>query len=122
MSIEEWRSVGSYPGYEASSTGRIRALRSGVLVIVPSRLMANGYRYVSIRQNGRRKTTTVHSLVTEAFHGPRPDGMQVRHLDGTRTNNAPENLRWGTASENAYDSVRHGTHHMVRRVRARTAA
>src|SRR5262249_12949164 len=35
---------------------------------------------------------------------------EVRHLNGIRTDNRPENLAWGTKSENMQDAVRHGTH------------
>jgi hypothetical protein len=35
--------------------------------------------------------------------------MECRHLDGNRTNNRLENLRWGTSQENAEDRHRHGT-------------
>ncbi len=52
----------------------------------------------------------VHTLVLEAFVGPRPRGMVCRHLDGTRSNDTPGNLRWGTYSENnGPDRVRHDT-------------
>lgn len=51
----------------------------------------------------------VHRLIAEAFHGPCPEGMQCRHLDGNPSNNLPDNLRWGTATENQRDRVTHGT-------------
>jgi hypothetical protein len=35
--------------------------------------------------------------------------MQVRHLDGDKTNNNKTNLSWGSASENAEDKRRHNT-------------
>lgn len=50
----------------------------------------------------------VHRLVAEAFHGTRPPGMQVRHLDGDNSNNTPENLSFGTQEENYEDRNRHG--------------
>jgi hypothetical protein len=50
----------------------------------------------------------VHSLVAEAFIGPRPIGLEVRHLDGDSTNNAVDNLRYGTHAENMQDRVKHG--------------
>jgi len=53
--------------------------------------------------------STVHSLICEAFHGQRPRGMEVRHLNGNRRDNRSENLSWGTRSENAADRLRHGT-------------
>jgi hypothetical protein len=53
---------------------------------------------------------TVHSLMAEAFIGPRPDGQEVRHLNGQPADNRIENLTYGSKSENAYDSIEHGTH------------
>lgn len=47
--------------------------------------------------------------MAEAFLGPRPDGLVVRHLDDDRTNNRASNLAYGTASDNQRDSVRNGT-------------
>lgn len=58
---------------------------------------------------GAQKRAYIHGLVAEAFHGPRPEGMEVRHLDGNRLNNDATNLRWGTRSQNMRDKERHGT-------------
>jgi hypothetical protein len=52
----------------------------------------------------------LHHLVLEAFVGPRPPGMQCRHINGDSLDNRLENLAWGTASEDNYDRVRNGTH------------
>lgn len=54
-------------------------------------------------------------MVAESWYGERPEGMQVRHLDGNALNNAPANLVWGTISENNLDRVVHGTHNEVRK-------
>lgn len=35
--------------------------------------------------------------------------MEACHNDGTRTNNHPNNLRWGSHSENMRDRNKHGT-------------
>ena len=51
----------------------------------------------------------VHKLVAAVFHGPCPDGFQVRHKDGNPSNNSASNLEYGTALENAGDAIRHGT-------------
>ena len=48
---------------------------------------------------------TVHSLVALAFHGPRPEGLDVAHGNCVKTDNRPSNLRYCTRSENLLDSV-----------------
>lgn len=58
-----------------------------------------------------RKMRSVHSLVAEAFIGPRPNGMLCCHNDGNPLNNHYKNLRWGTPKENQADRKRHGTYH-----------
>ena len=62
---------------------------------------------------GREEQHSIYVLVALAFHGPRPvgpAGKEVRHLDGNKSNNRPENLAYGTRRENALDIVRHGQH------------
>lgn len=64
---------------------------------------------VNLRRDGKPRPFAVHALVLEAFVGPRPEGMECRHLDGDPTNNALANLAWGTRAENIADKRRHGT-------------
>jgi hypothetical protein len=44
-----------------------------------------------------------------AFQGPCPNGLEVRHLDGNRTNPKLNNLKYGTRIENMQDAILHGT-------------
>lgn len=53
-------------------------------------------------------TVTVHGLVAEVFIGPRPEGLDVCHNDGDKSNNRASNLRYDTHSENQKDEVRAG--------------
>ena len=70
----------------------------------------DGYRkFVLIDDAGVRRYVRRAMLIFAAFHGPRPAGLNVRHLDGSRTNDAPINLCWGTQAENIADKWRHGT-------------
>lgn len=108
---EEWREIPGWPGYMASSAGRVRSH-----VVDPAgRLMSacinpqTRYSDVGPTKDGKQRKVPIHFLVALAFHGPRPDGAEVRHLDGTRNNNVPSNLAWGTHAENMADAVRHGT-------------
>lgn len=52
---------------------------------------------------------TLHRLVAIVFHGPCPEGMVCRHLNGNPADNRADNLRWGTHLENSMDAWRHGT-------------
>jgi hypothetical protein len=101
---EEWRTVIGHPLYMVSDFGRVYSHRSQKY-LRPG-IASNGY--PTVRLNGK-KTRTVHSLVIEAFIGPRPDKMEVRHKDGNRRNFVLNNLCYGTPSENQADAYRHGS-------------
>ncbi len=88
---------GSQGVFDASVCRRLRWVDVG-----------QGYPAVTLHNNGARRRAMVHHLVLEAFVGPRPDGMQARHLDGNRWNPSLSNLCWGTWEENQADRIRHG--------------
>lgn len=98
-SAEEWRPVKGHEGrYEVSSLGRVRSLiRAEPRILKPTRDW-KGYHRVSLSG----KTRTVHLIVLEAFHGPRPDGLQASHLNDDKDNNTSDNLAWETPRKN-YD-------------------
>ena len=68
-----------------------------------------GYEVVVLRVEGKFKRFLVHTLVLRTFVGPKPPGMETRHLNGNRRDNRLENLAYGTGSENQADRVLHGT-------------
>lgn len=72
--------------------------------------MPNGYLHFGVCIHGKQHGAYAHQMVCEAFHGPAPEGQEVRHLNGDPSDNRPENLCWGTKSENGFDRVRHGTY------------
>lgn len=131
---EEWRPVVGYEGrYEVSNRGRVRSLDWSYerpISKAPHRLQTvhirgrirkqyrlkrGGYLAVSLCRNDRSVSRPVHVLVAAAFLGPRPEGQQVRHLDGDKNNCRVENLAYGTPLENHADMRRHGTHHNTRK-------
>ena len=65
------------------------------------RRVGSGHVRVYLRLPEGPRGRYVHQLVMEAFVGPRPAGMDTRHLDGNPANNALANLAYGTPSENA---------------------
>lgn len=120
---EQWAPVPGYEGrYEVSDLGRVRTV-ARVIPYIDGRLRrvqqrvrkvqldTRGYPALSLTDNqGRTRTRGVHVLVAAAWIGPRPEGMEVCHNDGDKTNPRLDNLRYGTHSENAQDAVLHGQH------------
>jgi hypothetical protein len=122
MTAVEWRPVADYEGlYEVSDAGYVRSLpRPGARrnrmyggQDLKGVRQITGYLGVNLGRRNKRYAHMVHVLVCEAFHGPRPEGMQVRHLNGNETDNRASNLAWGTRSENEIDKVHHGTQYNV---------
>lgn len=105
---EEWRPVVGFEGlYEVSDMGNVRSLRSGkIIALCPH---TGGYLMIHLYVSGTRTPMTLHRAVAEAFLGPRPEGKQIRHLDGDRKNCSLSNLVYGTKLENEADKLRHGT-------------
>lgn len=108
------RPVPNFPGYFADHSGHIwsQAKKQPWLKRrMAPRLNQSGYPWLGILdpEGKGRVYRCVHVLVATAWHGPRPTPTHhVRHLDGDKLNNAPENLAYGTAKENHEDRERHG--------------
>ena len=71
--------------------------------------IAQGYLKVTLKAQGRSARLHVHVLVAATFLGPRPEGMEVCHNDGVKTNCHAANLRYDTSAGNKADRVLHGT-------------
>lgn len=110
----QMRPVPGFEGYYASNTGRIwstrewrgergRWLKGGV--------HSKRTGHLSVMLAGTHHLT--HAVIALTFLGPRPEGLQVRHLDGDPTNNRITNLAYGTQTENAQDMLRHGTNYQA---------
>lgn len=115
MLQETWRAIVGYENrYEVSSFGQVKSLSiMGGRKMLKAPPDAKGYPQVGLYGPGGkrdRKICRVHSLVAEAFLGPRPVGDQVRHLDGDPGKPWVFNLAYGTPRENMNDMLRHGTH------------
>lgn len=113
-----YRWVAGFPGYFIGSDGSFwscKTLGSGTCIDLgkPHRVATHpndkGYIQARLSRSPKLHARLVHRLVLEAFIGPRPPGMECRHLDGDKANNDIRNLRWGTPLENAADQIRHGS-------------
>jgi len=119
---ERWLPIRDWEGrYEASSYGRFRSIPrrtrtgvrgGGILKLFPG---AQGYYMVKLWRDGKPTTKMAHRLIAQTFLGPRPDGLEIRHLNDNKLDNRLVNLVYGTRSENKLDSVRNGIHPMTRK-------
>ena len=89
--MEIWKPIPELLGYSVSNKGRIRKDETGQIMVLSKN---GGYCRITI-------TKHIHRLVAKAFLD-KPDEEQcwVDHIDGNRSNNNVENLRWVTPSEN----------------------
>lgn len=117
---ERWRPVVGYEGYyEVSNEGRLRSVnrvvphgRNGTVerrsqLLRPSR-NEHGYLIATLCRDGGRYAKTVHSILLEAFIGPRPDGLTILHGNDDPADNRLSNLRYGTQKENCRETVLRG--------------
>jgi hypothetical protein len=111
---EIWRLSDEYAGVRVSNHGRVN-LSWWVA------FNTAGYWYKSGKRQGSRKHVSakivlgdtssfelLHRLVYEAFRGPIPPDMIVRHRNDNPHDNRLDNLDAGSAAENVKDRIRNG--------------
>lgn len=104
MNNELWLDISEYENlYQVSNCGRIKSLnyrRTGKEQILKQATNKDGYKFVSLRKNGKGKTFTVHRLVAKAFIPSIENKVEINHIDCDKTNNCVSNLEWCTHKEN----------------------
>ena len=110
--IEEWKPVVGYEGwYEVSSFGNVKRVKhykwllSGMPLTPVER---RGRLNVTLSKENRVKIRPIHVLVAAAFIGPRPEGLEINHIDGNRYNNRATNLEYITHTANYAHAVAMG--------------
>lgn len=91
--MERWKAINDLPGYSVSDKGRVRKDSTGQIMVLSKN---GGYCRITISKH-------VHRLVAEAFiEKPDEEKCWVDHIDGNKSNNDVNNLRWVTPSENCF--------------------
>lgn len=106
-----WKPIPELLGYSVSNKGRIRKDSTGQIMVLSKN---GGYVRITISKH-------VHRLVAQAFLDKPENDEQcwVDHIDGNRSNNNVENLRWVTPSENA---LSYGYHSRIKNKKRKVKA
>ena len=92
--MEDWVPLLGYPGYSASTQGRIRNdRRERVLTVVQ---LPTTYGYVGLIKDGIQVKRSVSKLIGDTFlpKPPQPSFNTLTHFDGNLSNCCVDNLDW----------------------------
>lgn len=120
MKEEIWKDVKGYEWlYQVSNLGRVRSLdrpyvgrnHTGHTHIITKKgrilkpYIQRGYAHVVFSVSNKKKTYKVHRLVAKTFIPNPEEKPQVDHINGIRSDNRVENLRWVTHPENMKNPI-----------------
>lgn len=94
---EEWRHIVGFEDYIISSFGRVKCNKKNGYFSFQDN--GKGYKSIMLRRNGKSFRRYVHRLVAITFIGP-PNGKDVNHIDGNKSNNKLSNLEYLSRKEN----------------------
>lgn len=89
-----YRPIPNFEDYYVSNTGAIYSTKYGKWKRLKTHLNENGYRRVTLRQNGKTVVRRCARLTASAFISPDPNRTNVLHIDGDRLNDNVDNLRY----------------------------
>ena len=93
-----------FPDYEIDITGQVRTKKTKYLK--SCKLDRGGYYIYQLQLDKKEHNINRHRLIAETFI-PNPNNKWcVDHINGIRTDDRLENLRWATASENLQNKTK----------------
>jgi hypothetical protein len=95
------RCVDDQGRYFVDANGNVyRSMARHVSIDKRGKRARSRYHRVSLTYPGGYRLALVSGLVARAFHGPRPNGMEVHHINGNSLDDRAANLRYVTREEN----------------------
>ena len=93
-----WKPIIDYENYEVNELGEVR--RDGKIL---KALIVNEYLKINLCKDGNKKQFYIHRLIALHFI-LNPDCLPcVDHINGIKTDNRIENLRWVTKQQNGFN-------------------
>lgn len=106
LAEEHWVPVPGFPNYEVSNMGRVVNIKTGV--DLKPRTTNLGYVQVALYDKGIRMDRVIHRIVAQAFFVDYDDNIEVRHINGDKTENTVRNLTLGAKKRIAVRIVENG--------------
>ena len=102
---EEWRDIVGYEGlYQISNMGIVKRLLSikckKERLVAVTRDLKKGYCRIMLSKEGKSRRFLIHRLLAEHFIPNINNKPCIDHINGDRSDNRLENLRWCTHKEN----------------------
>lgn len=104
--MEIWKPLRNFPGYDGSSEGRIKNVRTQR--ILNNHIDEKGRVKACLRKNNKQYTVKVARVLADTFLGEHP-GMDICHKDLDHSNVQINNLEWRTRSETISSAFKRGS-------------
>lgn len=93
-----WKKISENENYSINELGQVRNDITNK-IRKPFQNKQNNYFYIDLWKDNKVKKYPIHRLIAEAFIPNPLNKPTVDHIDGNRSNNSIDNLRWATYSE-----------------------
>ena len=109
------RPIPGWPGYYATDEGNIIGQKGHQLAtwLRDKKRGDHNHEKVNLYHNGFRVNCYVHELVALAFHGERPEGYDIHHINFDMHDNRPENLEYLPHAQHVLRHMLHRNHSWV---------
>lgn len=95
--------IEGYSNYKINPDGNVKNVKTNK--VLKPHLKKNGYYCVNLSRNGKCKTKYIHKLVAESFLTKYDAKHVVDHINGVKTDNRIENLRYISSSMNSRNKL-----------------
>ena len=89
-----YKQIPDYEDYFIDSNGTVYSAKYGKWRQLKTHLNENGYRRVTLRQNGKTVVRCCARLCALAYHPGGTDSQNVIHIDKDKLNDQSNNLKW----------------------------
>jgi hypothetical protein len=100
------KQIKKFPNYQIDVNGNIQSLKTGRILKINKN--QKGYNHITLSNNGKSNTITIHKLVFTTYIGDTKKGYDINHIDGNKNNNSIINLELVTRKENCQKAVLNG--------------